>query len=70
MLPIANMLLLLSLPTRIRKGIEPLVDYSKFHVVILNQYLGIVHQKAMQKEVATKKGKPEGKKRKPGVHNE
>jgi len=47
MLPIANMLLLLSLPTRIRIGTKPLVDYSKFHVVTSNQYLGIVHQKAM-----------------------
>jgi len=54
MLPIANMLLLLSLLTRIRKGTKPLVDYSKFHVVTSDQYLGIVHKKNMQKEVANK----------------
>jgi hypothetical protein len=42
------------LHTRKTRGIEPLVDYSKYHVVTLEQYLGILHQKAMQKEVADK----------------
>jgi hypothetical protein len=51
---IANMLLLLSLPTRKTRGTKPLIDYSKSHVVTSNQYLGILRQKAMQKEVANK----------------
>jgi len=44
--PIANMLLLSSLPTRRTKGTEPLVGYSKFHVTP-NQYLGILHKRIM-----------------------
>jgi len=40
--------------TRKTRGIEPLIDYSKYHVVALEQYSGILHQKAMQKEVADK----------------
>jgi hypothetical protein len=36
------------------RGIEPLVDHSKSHVVTSNQYLGILCQKVMQKEVVEK----------------
>ncbi len=48
------MLLLPSLSTMKTRGIEPLVDHSKSHVVTLNQYLGILCQKVMQKEVVEK----------------
>jgi hypothetical protein len=33
-------------------GREPLVDYSHSHIVILEKYLTIMQQKAMDKEVA------------------
>jgi hypothetical protein len=55
MLPIANMLLLPNLPTRRAKGTKPLIDYSKSHVITLDQYLGILHQKTMQKVVDKKR---------------
>jgi hypothetical protein len=48
------MLLLPSLLTRRTRGIKPLIDYSKFHVVTSYQYLAILHKKVMQKEVANK----------------
>ncbi len=48
------MLLLPSLSTMKTRGIEPLVDHSKSHVVTSNQYLGILCQKVMQKEVVEK----------------
>jgi hypothetical protein len=54
MLFITNLLLLPSLSTRKAKGTEPLIDRSTSHVITSYQYLGILHQKAMQKEVANK----------------
>jgi hypothetical protein len=42
------------LPARRIKRTEPLVNYSKFHVFTSKQYLGIQHQKVMQKEIANK----------------
>jgi hypothetical protein len=54
MFPIANMLLLPILPTRRTRGTKPLVDYSKSHVVTSDQYLGILCQEVMQKEVVDK----------------
>jgi hypothetical protein len=48
------MLLLPSLLVGRIRGTKPLVNYSKFHVVISKQYLGILCQKTMQKEIADK----------------
>jgi len=48
------MLLLPNLPAKRTRGTKALVDYFKSHVVTSEQYLGILHQKAMQKEVANK----------------
>jgi len=48
------MLLLPSLHARKTRGTKPLVDYSKAHVVTSKQYLGILCQKTMQKEVVDK----------------
>jgi hypothetical protein len=65
MIPIANMLLLPNLPTRRTRRTKPLIDYSKFHVVTSNQYLGILRKKTMQKvadkERAIKRQKKEAK---------
>jgi len=48
------MLLLPSLLVGKIRGTIPLVNYSKFHVVILKKYLGILRQKTMQKEITDK----------------
>jgi hypothetical protein len=53
-LPITNMLLLLSLLIRRIRGTKSLLDYSKSLVVTSYQYLGIPHQKVMQKKVVDK----------------
>jgi hypothetical protein len=57
---------LLSLPhllTIKTNGRKPLVDYSQIHVVILEKYLRIMRQKAMDKEVAKQIRKNKRKKR-------
>jgi hypothetical protein len=53
-LPITNMLLLLSLLIRRTRETKPLLDYSKSLVVTSYQYLGIPRKKAMQKKVVDK----------------
>ncbi len=48
---------LLSLPrlsTRKKHGKKPLLDYSSSHLVTLNQYLAMLRQKALDKEVINK----------------
>jgi hypothetical protein len=40
--------------TRSTRGIKPLLDYSKSHVITSYQYLGIFRKKIMQKEVTNK----------------
>jgi len=47
-----NLLSLLRLPLRCTRGEEPLVDYSKSHVVISAKYLNILRKKTMDKVVA------------------
>ncbi len=42
------------LPTRRTLGKEPLVDYSNSHVMMFNQYLVVLKQKTMDKEVTDK----------------
>jgi hypothetical protein len=42
------------LPTRKRHGKKPLVDYSSSHLVTLDQYLAMLRQKALDKEVINK----------------
>jgi hypothetical protein len=42
------------LPTRKRHGKKPLVDYSSSHVVTSNQYLAVLRQNALEKEVIDK----------------
>jgi hypothetical protein len=51
---LVHMLSLLTLLTRIRLGKEPLVDYSNSHVVTLDQYLVILKQKVVDKEIVDK----------------
>jgi hypothetical protein len=51
---LGDLLSLPRLPTRKRHGKEPLVDYSNSHVVTSNQYLAMLRQKALGKEVVDK----------------
>jgi hypothetical protein len=46
-----SLLSLLHLLTKRTNGREPLVDYSQSHVITSNEYLRIMQQKAMDKEV-------------------
>jgi hypothetical protein len=39
------------LPTRRRHGKKPLMDYSNSLVVISNQYLAMLKQRALEKEI-------------------
>jgi hypothetical protein len=48
---LANLLFLPQLPTRKRQGKEPLVDYSSSYVVTSNQYLVVLKQKVVDKEI-------------------
>jgi hypothetical protein len=51
-LPSSNLLSLPHLPAKRTNGREPLVDYSQSHVVILEEYLTIIQQKVLDREVA------------------
>jgi len=51
---LVHMLSLLTLLTKRRQGNKPLVDYSNSHVVTLDQYLVILKQKVVYKEIADK----------------
>jgi hypothetical protein len=42
------------LPTRRRHGKEPLMDYSNSLVVTSNQYLVVLKQKVLEKEIIDK----------------
>jgi precorrin-3B methylase len=48
-------MLLLSLPARKMKRIEPVIDYNKSHIVTFNQYLDILQQKVTKKEAIEQK---------------
>jgi len=50
-------MLLLSLLARKMKGIEPIVDYNKSHVVTSNQYLEILQRKVTKRKQKNKKNK-------------
>ncbi len=56
-----NLLLLLHLPIRHSKGKDPLIDYSKSHVMINFEYVDILRRKTMEK-VAIKEIKVDKKK--------
>jgi len=60
---LGDLLSLPRLPTRRRHDKNPLVDYSSPHVVTLNQYLAMLKQKALKKEVANKIREQKVKKR-------
>jgi hypothetical protein len=51
---LGDLLSLPRLPTRKRHGKKPLVDYSSSHVVTSNQYLAVLRQNALEKEVIDK----------------
>jgi hypothetical protein len=48
---LSTMNLLSYLLTRKMNGREPLVNYLQSHVVTFNQYLNIMQQKAIEKEI-------------------
>jgi hypothetical protein len=52
--------LLSYLPTRRTNGREPLLNYLQSHVVTFNQYLNIMQQKAIEKEIKKQSSKIEG----------
>jgi hypothetical protein len=62
-----NLLFSPHLPTRKTHEKEPLIDYNQSHVVTFDEYLQILHKKAMDKEVTKiikeqkKKGKGKNK---------
>jgi hypothetical protein len=49
------------LPIRRTFGKEPLVDYASSHVMTFNQYLEMLNQKTMDKEVMDKVGELKAK---------
>lgn len=48
-------MLLLKLPTRKTKWIEPIINYNKSHVVTFNQYLDVLQQKVTKRKQQNKK---------------
>jgi hypothetical protein len=61
---LGDLLSLPRLPTRRKHGKEPLVDYSSSHVVTSDQYLVVLKQKALEKEIVDEIKEQNAKKKK------
>jgi hypothetical protein len=51
---LGDLLFLPRLPTRGKHGKEPLMDYSNSHVVTSDQYLVVLRQTTLEKEIVDK----------------